>query len=38
MGGADYGVFTNGRYQLSSNLQEMADWLKFLRGSKGEKP
>jgi hypothetical protein len=38
MGGADYGVFANGRYHLSSNLQEMADWLKFLRGSKGEKP
>jgi hypothetical protein len=38
MGGADYGVFANGRYHLSSNLQEMADWLKFLRGSKAGKP
>lgn len=30
MGGADYGVFANGRFFLSSNLSEMADWLRLL--------
>jgi hypothetical protein len=30
MGGADYGVFANGRYYLSNNLREMSDWLRFL--------
>jgi len=30
MGGADYGVFANGRFFLSSNLTEMADWLRLL--------
>ncbi|MHB8765181.1 MAG: multiheme c-type cytochrome [Deferrisomatales bacterium] len=34
MGGADYGVFANGRFQLCSNLQEMLDWVGFLRGAK----
>jgi hypothetical protein len=29
MGGADYGVFANGRWYLSKNLQEMMDWLEF---------
>ena len=29
MGGADYGVFANGRWYLSKNIQEMADWLEF---------
>ncbi len=29
MMGADYGVFANGRWYLSRNLQEMLDWLKF---------
>ncbi len=29
MAGADYGVFANGRWYLSKNIQEMADWLKF---------
>lgn len=38
MGGADYGVFANGRYHLSSNLQEMADWMKFLQSSKAGEP
>ena len=38
MGGADYGVFANGRYHLSTNLQEMADWLKFLQSSKAGEP
>jgi hypothetical protein len=28
MTGADYGVFANGRWYLSKNLQEMAEWLK----------
>jgi len=29
MGGADYGVFANGRWYLAKNMQEMVDWLKF---------
>jgi len=29
MFGADYGVFANGRWYLSKNIQEMADWLRF---------
>ncbi len=28
MSGADYGVFANGRWQQSKNLQQMLDWLK----------
>ena len=28
-GGGDYGVFAQGRYHLSRNIQEMADWLKL---------
>jgi hypothetical protein len=36
--GADYGVFANGRWYLSKNIQEMADWLAFkLRGIQKEK-
>ena len=27
MCGADYGVFENGRWNLSKNTREMADWL-----------
>jgi hypothetical protein len=27
MAGADYGVFANGRWYLSKNIQEMMDWL-----------
>jgi len=27
--GADYGAFANGRWYLSKNIQEMADWLRF---------
>lgn len=27
--GADYGAFANGRWYLSKNIQEMADWLEF---------
>lgn len=33
MGGADYGVFADGRWTQAKNLQEMADYLKFLRAS-----
>jgi len=29
MGGADYGVFANGRWNLSKNIQEMLDWARF---------
>jgi hypothetical protein len=29
MAGADYGVFSNGRWYLSNNIQEMLDWLEF---------
>jgi hydroxylamine dehydrogenase len=29
MGGADYGVFANGRWHMSKNVQEMLDWLKL---------
>ena len=29
MAGADYGVFANGRYFLSKNIQDMIDWLKI---------
>lgn len=31
MGGADYGVFANGRWYQAKNLQEMYDYLQFLR-------
>ena len=29
MMGADYGVFANGRWYMSKNIQEMLDWLEF---------
>ena len=29
MAGADYGVFANGRWYMSKNIQEMLDWLEF---------
>jgi hydroxylamine dehydrogenase len=29
MVGADYGVFANGRWYMSKNIQEMVDWLHF---------
>jgi hypothetical protein len=29
MGGADYGVFANGRWYMSKNIMEMHDWLKL---------
>jgi len=31
MAGADYGVFANGRWYLSKNIQDMFDWLKTKR-------
>jgi hypothetical protein len=34
MGGADYGVFADGRWTQNKNLQEMHDYLKFLQASK----
>jgi hypothetical protein len=37
MGGADYGVFANGRWELSHNIQKMKDWLDFKRGGKFKK-
>ncbi len=38
MGGADYGVFADGRWYMSKNIQQMADWLRFLEAAhKGEK-
>jgi hypothetical protein len=38
MAGADYGVFANGRWYMSRNIQEMADWLEFkLKGMEKEK-
>ncbi|MEF3169298.1 MAG: hydroxylamine oxidase [Deltaproteobacteria bacterium] len=33
MGGADYGVFADGRWYLSKNLQQMADWVSFLEAA-----
>jgi hypothetical protein len=36
MGGADYGVFANGRWYQSKNLQEMKDYLKFLKNTQLE--
>ena len=29
MVGADYGAFSNGRWYMSKNIQEMIDWLRF---------
>jgi nitrate/TMAO reductase-like tetraheme cytochrome c subunit len=38
MMGADYGVFANGRWYMSKNIQEMADWLEFkLKGVQKQK-
>lgn len=41
-GGGDYGVFADGRYQLSEQIQQLSDWydLRSRMGSQGdfEKP
>ncbi|MDH4222256.1 MAG: multiheme c-type cytochrome [candidate division Zixibacteria bacterium] len=38
MAGADYGVFANGRWYMSRNIQEMKDWLEFkLKGQSKKK-
>ncbi len=29
MAGTEYGVFVNGRWNLSRNIQDMIDWLHF---------
>jgi len=38
MMGADYGVFANGRWFMSKNIQQMLDHLKFLLKEKGKSP
>ena len=38
MMGADYGVFANGRWFMSKNIQQMLDHLKFLLKEKGKNP
>ncbi len=37
MGAADYGVFANGRWNLSKNLSEMWEWLRQAEASRKEK-
>lgn len=37
MAGADYGVFADGRWYMSKNLQQMADWLDFKRAAMDNK-
>jgi len=37
MAGADYGVFANGRWYMSKNIQEMHDWLEFKLQQDGQK-
>jgi hypothetical protein len=34
MGGADYGVFADGRYQLSANLRELLDHVELLEAAR----
>jgi len=40
MAGADYGVFANGRWYMSKNIQDMIDWIKTHMGinNKGSSP
>ncbi len=38
MGGADYGVFANGRYHQSANLLQLNDTLKLLRAARAKQP
>ncbi len=33
MGGADYGVFSNGRYYMSKNITEMFEWMELRQKS-----
>lgn len=33
MGGADYGVFANGRWYMSKNISQMKDWLELLHSA-----
>jgi hydroxylamine dehydrogenase len=37
MAGTDYGVFANGRWYMSKNIQEMHDWLEFKLQQDGQK-
>jgi hydroxylamine dehydrogenase len=37
MMGADYGIFANGRWYMSKNVQEMLDWLEFKLQTKHDK-
>jgi hydroxylamine dehydrogenase len=34
MGGADYGVFSNGRFNMSKNISEMLEWMELQRKTK----
>ncbi len=36
MAGADYGVFADGRWFMSKNIQDMFDWLKLRRNDEAE--
>ena len=36
MGGADYGVFANGRYHQSTNLLLLNDTVKLLRAARAK--
>ena len=38
MMGTDFGVFANGRWFMSKNIQDMLDRLKFLLRTKGKRP
>ncbi len=38
MMGADYGVFANGRWFMSKNIQQMLDRLKFLLNTETKNP
>ena len=35
-GGGDYGVFADGRYQLTSKLKFMEEWLKNKQTTRGQ--
>lgn len=36
MGGADYGVFANGRWYMSKNLEDMKSWVELRKSGKKE--